>query len=289
MSYQHLHTSELICFLSFHFYADVIRRLQDILDRQSPPDDEVEVVEEDDSEEEGDLPARENKNYNIAKAEFDSFVRYKRNVFRPTLDRSKSSVLYGDNESGKRWEILVGPVVERGANLPSGRNLADYIDSHSGGRLNVTKFFADHCKTFPTIWILVQSEAAMRNVEVGCERFFSLTGYISAPRRTRIGVRTYERIAMLASMLPKVYIDMEWVSKEYLRRCKAGAWKKENTEEALKCWNLERVLDAELQRMPTPPPLTLEQLVAEEATTQPSSSNETEDEVDEVADWADHV
>jgi len=41
--------------------------------------------------------------------------------------------------------------------------------------------------------------------------------------------------------------------------------------------------------MPTPPPLTFEQLVAEEATTQPSSSNETEDEVDEVADWADHV
>ena len=79
---------------------------------------------------------------------------------------------------------------------------------------------------------------------------------------------------------------MDWVAKEYLRWCKAGAWKKENTEEALKCWNLERVLDPELQRMPTPPPLTLEQLVAEEATKQPASSNETEDEVDA---WADHV
>ena len=83
---------------------------------------------------------------------------------------------------------------------------------------------------------------------------------------------------------------MDWVAKEYLRWCKAGAWKKENTEDALKCWNLERVLDAELlQRMPTPPALTLEQLVAEEATTQPASSNETEDEVNEVDVWADHV
>jgi len=134
----------------------------------------------------------------------------------------------------------------------------------------------------------------MRNVEVGCEHFFSLSGYISAPRRTRLGVRTYERIAMLASILPKVYIDREWVAKEYLRRCKAGKWKKENTKDALKCWNLERVLDAELQRMSTPPPLTLEQLVSEEAPTQPpessgieqqpSSTNGTDDVVDLLDD-----
>ena len=37
--------------------------------------------------------------------------------------------------------------------------------------------------------------------------------------------------------------------------------------------------------MPTP----FEQLVAEEATTQPALSNETEDKVDEVDVWADHV
>ena len=52
-------------------------------------------------------------------------------------------------------------------------------------------------------------EVALKNVEVGCERFFSLSGYVSAPLRTRLGVRTYERIALLAAILPKVYIDKE--------------------------------------------------------------------------------
>ena len=105
------------------------------------------------------------------------------------------------------------------------------------------------------------------NVEVGCERIFSLTGYISAPHCTRLGVRTYKQIAMLASMLPKVYIGMEWVAQEYLKRCKEGQWKKENTQDALKCWNLERVLDSEMYLTLTPPPLTLDQLLAKNAIT----------------------
>ena len=58
-----------------------------------------------------------------------------------------------------------------------------------------------------------------------------------------------------------VYIDIEWVAKEYLRRCKAGVWKKENTVEALKCWNLERNIDAETYGQLMPEPLTLEEFV----------------------------
>jgi hypothetical protein len=30
---------------------------------------------------------------------------------------------------------------------------------------------------------------------------------------------------MLASILPNVYVDKEWVANENLRRCKCGAWK----------------------------------------------------------------
>ncbi len=69
-------------------------------------------------------------------------------------------------------------------------------------------------------------------MEVGCEHFFGLSGYISSPRRTRLGVRTYKRLAMLASIVHTVYIDNARVAAEYLRRCKAGAWKKENTDSA---------------------------------------------------------
>ena len=50
---------------------------------------------------------------------------------------------------------------------------------------------------------------------------------------------------MLACILRTVYIDSELVAKEYLQQCKIGAWKTENREDALKCWNLERILEAE--------------------------------------------
>jgi hypothetical protein len=49
-----------------------------------------------------------------------------------------------------------------------------------------------------------------------------------------------------------------------LRRCKAGAWKKENTVEAVTCWNLERIFDAEQHRQPMPDELTMDDLVRED-------------------------
>ena len=83
-------------------------------------------------------------------------------------------------------------------------------------------------------------------VEVGCERFFNLSGYVSSAKCTRLGVRNYERLAMLASTVQNVYVDVEWVANEYLARSKRGTWKKENTVESLKCWNLEHWLALKL-------------------------------------------
>ena len=64
---------------------------------------------------------------------------------------------------------------------------------------------------------------------------------------------------MLACILRTVYIDPE----EYLQQCKVGAWKAKSTEDALKCWNLERILDAESYGITLPAELTLD-LVHEE-------------------------
>ena len=66
---------------------------------------------------------------------------------------------------------------------------------------------------------------------------------------------------MMSYLLQTIHVDDEWVAREYLWRCKAGAWKKENTAEALKCWNLERILDAKVAGTPPPPHLTLEDLL----------------------------
>jgi hypothetical protein len=81
-------------------------------------------------------------------------------------------------------------VASKGKDLPSGKNFADYINEK--GQMQLLKFFADHQKSFPTLWILVQKEASRRVVEVGCERFFELSGYVSLPRCTRHGVHNYE-------------------------------------------------------------------------------------------------
>jgi hypothetical protein len=94
-----------------------------------------------------------------------------------------------------------------GKDLPSGKNLGDYVIEK--GRMDVLKVFEEH-KYFPTLQIIVQREAVRQVVEVGCEQFFGLSGYISSPRRSRLGVRTYERVAMLASIIQSVYIDNKW-------------------------------------------------------------------------------
>eukprot|EP00956_Cyclotella_meneghiniana_P036161 scaffold122439_cov73-Cyclotella_meneghiniana.AAC.1 len=52
------------------------------------------------------------------------------------------------------------------------------------------------------------------------------------------------RRSLLLNIVQNMYIDPEWVASEYLKRCKKGAWKKENTVDALKCFNLERILTA---------------------------------------------
>jgi hypothetical protein len=48
-----------------------------------------------------------------------------------------------------------------------------------------------------------------------------------------------------------------------LRRCKNGSRKKDNDVDALKCWNLERILDAELLNEPVPSDLNMEELIDE--------------------------
>lgn len=81
---------------------------------------------------------------------------------------------------------------------------------------------------------------------------------------------------MLGFMVHRVYIDIEWVAREYLWRCKAGAWKKENTEEALKCWNLERIIDAESMGLGAPAELTLNEYLLNEEESEGGGSDDEE-------------
>jgi hypothetical protein len=102
---------------------------------------------------------------------------------------------------------------------------------------------------------------------------------VSAPKCMRLGVRTYKRLAMLASILPNVNVDKEWVANEYLVRCKCGAWKEENIVEALKCWNSECIIDAEMFGKPPPTEMILEQLVQEEDSANTSVGKSDDDAI----------
>ena len=103
----------------------------------------------------------------------------------------------------------------------------------------------------------IKENPSRRVVEVGCERFFGLSGYVSSPRRTRLGVRNYERLAMLSSIVQNMYVDEQWVAQEYLRCCKRNKWEKASDNDALKCFNCERILEAEWLGLPKPAELTM--------------------------------
>ena len=240
---------------------ELIQKMQDILDSASPDitsngdDSDIDIDSDDEA-----LPRTENFNYNLADKELSSFDEFKRSKYRPRFEMQEGKVLVGKYD-GSVKEIFIGRATKRGKDLPSGKNLFDYIDKQ--GRMCLVRFFGEHKDRFPTLWVLVQREASRRVVEVGCERFFGLSGYISSPRRTRLGVRNYERLAMLSSILRVVYINPDWVAKEYLRRCKNGAWKSASDDESLKCWNLERILEAELFGDPKPKDLTMNELLCD--------------------------
>ena len=115
----------------FFLFKDMIRKLQEIPDRKSLAIFYVpESSSADDSseEEDDDIPTRDNINYSIAKDEFELLEQYKANKYRSVLDRSKSSILSGEDENGNTWEIIVGPVLSRGADLPSGKNHVNDTD-----------------------------------------------------------------------------------------------------------------------------------------------------------------
>jgi hypothetical protein len=52
-----------------------------------------------------------------------------------------------DVASGKTQEVIVGPVEENGKDLPSGKNLGNYIDTK--GRMDVLQFYKDNKKDYP--------------------------------------------------------------------------------------------------------------------------------------------
>ena len=150
-------------------------------------------------------PIINNSSNKKVEQELDILESYKCKKYWPTLDRSKSRVLSGVDHEGKLHEILVDPVLEQGKNLCSGKNLVEYTCEKA--YYSMIRFFMDHEKIFPSLSVIIQCESACSPIEVGCKRYFSVLGYVSAPCQTRLVACTYERLVLMSMILNKVYID----------------------------------------------------------------------------------
>ncbi len=167
--------------LYFKARQNLLQKMQDILDKNNPllcytlSDNSSSESSRDD--EDDDIPRRDNMNHGKAKEEqeLEEFERFKRKKYQPKVREVTARCL-----TGKSCQIMVGPVNQKGNNLPSGHNLFDYIDVR--GRIDFVRFFSDHSKLFPTLWIIAQRESSRCVVEVGGEHFFGLSRYISLPR-----------------------------------------------------------------------------------------------------------
>lgn len=147
-----------------------------------------------------------------------------------------------------RYPIQMGKVVTKGDDIKANPpfvncNLADFI--HDDGRFDLLRFLRLQKNIFPTIYKLAVCLASIRTNEVGCERFFSIAGYVSNPRRTRLNVRNYECLAALKANMQNVYIDESWVVDQYLEMEKAKTWNVLDSENDMQVLNLEREMLAE--------------------------------------------
>ena len=70
-------------------------------------------------------------------------------------------------------------------------------------------------------------------------------------------IMNYEQLTMLSSIIQNMHVDVKWVAKENLQRCKMNKWKCAHDGNALKCFNCERILEAEQLRLQEPFELTM--------------------------------
>ena len=126
--------------------------MQDILDCQDPPLQDT-GYESYDSEMGEIRRCIKNTNHQKAENELTLFEGFKRKKYRPEFDKKKCKVISQEAEvedpmTGdtvtKTFQICYGPIKKRGKGLPSGKNLADYIDGL--GRFSMLNFMSDHSK-----------------------------------------------------------------------------------------------------------------------------------------------
>ena len=120
----------------------LLRKMQDIVDKNNPilcyvlSDNSSSSDDEDEY-----IPQCDKMNHGKAHEEQEEFEHFKWKKYLPKLKETTVRCLTGD-----LCQIIVGPVEEKGKNLPSRHNLFDYRDIQ--GHIDLIRFFSDHSKLF---------------------------------------------------------------------------------------------------------------------------------------------
>ena len=88
-------------------------------------------------------------------------------------------------------------------------------------------FFNYHKLQFTYLAMESEKRASYTLSETDCESFFDIPVYMLSPKGERIGLRKYKETAILSHKMQILYIDEDWVVKEYLRRVKEEECEKE--------------------------------------------------------------
>ena len=175
-----------------------------------------------------------------ARDELQAFLNWKKGDYLPVMSNKKSLGAWETNGVPRNSPILsLGKVQERGNNLPSGQNHADYIDDN--GNYDIVSFFIDHKTTFPFLSKVIIGQLAPHiTTEVDCESLFSQAGHLSHPNRNRTVAKTFERLVTAKHRLSRIYCDKEKVKQEFIDRWKKKKFSPKEDRDDLEFWEQQK-------------------------------------------------
>ena len=109
----------------------------------------------------------------LAKAEYNHYLTYMKSCHLPAMKASKVLGAFTvDGDPREKPVYSIGAVVERGTDLPSGHNHAEYVD-HSG-HYDIVQYLEHHKRKFPAIHTVCIGQICPHiSTELDCESLFS--------------------------------------------------------------------------------------------------------------------
>ena len=142
----------------------LLQRMVRIVDRKCPSTSrttgDADVLDSKDD----DVEFGTNENYSAADKEWKHFETYKIKRHRPFVEVKKARTLGEGNR-----KILVGPVETKGEDLPSGKNIADYVDKC--GRMDLLRFLRTTETCFQLCGLYHSAKCQIKSLKWGVSVF----------------------------------------------------------------------------------------------------------------------